>query len=205
MRQKTVLFIWALFVVACWKLSLRGSFGAHFVSFSCLSVVLPLIGAFLRARTSSAWSMGAWGLAHLTHLPITMGLPTYFATLSWSASSQKAKVALHVLLPLSCMLLFCLAAEKGSWPYALYWLIPVFLHFFPRAVICSALQSTFVAHAVGSVMWVLFVPMASSAWIGLIPVVAIERLAMASMGALIVGMLKMTEGFSFSVQSERIR
>lgn len=196
MRQKTSLFVWILLVLSCWKLTLHSSFGSHHISFSCLSIVLPLIGAFLSKRTSSLWSMSGWGLAHLAHLPITMGIPTFFATLSWGASSRRSQIALHILLPCLCMILFYFVAAPGSWPYALYWLIPVVLYFFPRSLPCSALQSTFVAHAIGSVIWAYFIPMSSSAWLGLIPIVAIERLAMATLAASMVWILKGVENLS---------
>ncbi len=39
-----------------------------------------------------------------------------------------------------------------------------------------ALASTFIAHAVGSVIWLYTVPMVASAWLALIPIVACERL-----------------------------
>ena len=44
----------------------------------------------------------------------------------------------------------------------------------------DALASTFIAHAVGSVIWLYTVPMTAAAWIALIPLVACERMLYAS-------------------------
>jgi hypothetical protein len=65
--------------------------------------------------------------------------------------------------------------------YSLYWLIPVGCYFIARTSIFSAaLASTFIAHAVGSVMWLYLQPTTAQYWLTLIPVVAAERLIFAS-------------------------
>jgi hypothetical protein len=42
------------------------------------------------------------------------------------------------------------------------------------------LGSTFIAHAVGSTIWIYTVPMTAQMWLGLMPLVAIERLCFAT-------------------------
>lgn len=44
-----------------------------------------------------------------------------------------------------------------------------------QSLFLTALGSTFIAHAVGSVIWCYTVPMTPAMWLGLIPVVALER------------------------------
>jgi hypothetical protein len=65
-----------------------------------------------------------------------------------------------------------------AWPYALYWLIPVVLYCLGnnKNNVYTALGSTFIAHAAGSIIWLYTVPMTSQQWLALIPVVAVERL-----------------------------
>jgi hypothetical protein len=84
---------------------------------------------------------------------------------------------LHLLLPIACMALF-IAHPVGSqaFIYSFYWLIPVVLYFIPhRSLFLTALGSTFIAHAVGSVIWCYTVPMTAGMWMGLLPIVALER------------------------------
>jgi hypothetical protein len=47
------------------------------------------------------------------------------------------------------------------------------------SVCCLALSSTFVAHAIGSLMWLYFLPTTPEYWMLLIPRVAIERIVFA--------------------------
>lgn len=92
-----------------------------------------------------------------------------------------------VMVPLVCMMLF-IGHHTTYAPYALYWLIPIALFFIEwiwqpqhtigrMSVIFPALSSTFIAHAVGSVIWMYVVPMTSLQWAALVPVVAVERIA----------------------------
>ena len=73
--------------------------------------------------------------------------------------------------------------------YAFYWLIP------PAAwalrligknnVFLISIQSTFVAHAAGSIIWLYTIPMSAAQWTLLIPLVAIERLTIAGCSTLV--------------------
>jgi len=67
-----------------------------------------------------------------------------------------------------------------AFAYSFYWLIPVVLYVLNyKNTFCKALTATFLAHAVGSIIWLYTVPMTSTQWLALIPVVAVERLVMA--------------------------
>ena len=164
--------------------AMLGSRGAHF---SCMAMVAPLMGAFFGAFP--AFGIVAmlimvrsvvWGVG------LTVGLPTLFATLSWHLSTARdqrmirlADFFLHVCVPVLSMIIFCAVTTGIACCYALYWLIPI-AGFMMRqngghSIFVQALTSTFVAHAVGSIIWLFVVPMTSAQWIALIPVVAIER------------------------------
>ena len=66
--------------------------------------------------------------------------------------------------------------------YALWWTIPIAAAILPKNLFLRSLGATFNQHAVGSVLFLYFVPgLANPAiWIALIPVVAVERLVFAS-------------------------
>lgn len=157
-------------------------FGSQMAFFSATNVCMPLSGAF----GGIAGGLGIFGarlfmrllfsqlcpLACLVHY-----LPGLAASLYWSST----RVIIRLALPLLCMILFIMhPVGMHAIPYACYWLIPIGLYFVRRkTVFLEALGSTFVAHAVGSVIWLYTVPMTAQMWWALIPVVAVERLLFA--------------------------
>jgi len=157
-------------------------FGSQMIWFSGVNSVLPLAGAF-------GGVMGA-GLVFLMrqvlHLIffktislsfLALCIPGLFASLYWSTHSA----LIRFFVPVACMGLFMVHPVGGqAFIYSLYWLIPVALYLFPqRSLFAQALGSTFVAHAVGSVIWCYTVPMTAAMWMGLMPIVLVERLLFA--------------------------
>lgn len=171
--------------------------GSQMIWFSGVNSVLPLSGAF----------GGAFGAAlvflirQLMHLIcfktvslsfLALCVPGFCASLYWAQPSPRLRPAsspieslfahaLHLLLPIACMALFIAHPIGGqAFIYSFYWLIPVVLYFVPhRSLFLTALGSTFIAHAVGSVIWCYTVPMTASMWLGLMPIVALERILFA--------------------------
>jgi hypothetical protein len=159
------------FVVGSWRMF-----------FSALNCVGPIAGSFL--GVSGSWMIyGLRTVVRLCTMGVTAaqllnGVPTlcaslYLATTHWAIACG---------LPLTCMVLFWLhPVGVAAAPYALYWLIPVAVFYVQsNNLFFKALGSTFVAHAVGSIIWLYTVPMTSAAWLALIPVVAVERLLFAT-------------------------
>lgn len=157
-------------------------FGSQAIWFSGINSVLPLSGAF-------GGSLGAslvFVVRQLLHFFffrtislkfLVFGIPGFFASLYWSTNH----IAVRLLLPLACMILFIVHPIGGqAFFYSFYWLIPVVLYFFPKkSLFLTALGSTFIAHAVGSVIWCYTVPMTATMWIALMPIVALERILFA--------------------------
>lgn len=154
-------------------------FGAHQKSISLASVFMPLTGLcagwvtpvitlvrslFSFATTGSYWSFFLY-------------VPSLFAAFAWRSRS----FFFHVITPLTCMVLFIMHPQGAGAPlYTLYWLIPVGIWLSgSRLLLSRALASTFVAHAVGSVVWLNAYNIPSATWITLIPVVLFERLLFA--------------------------
>ena len=105
-------------------------------------------------------------------------IPSLFASFYWTTNSKLYKV----LVPFICIILFVVhPVGRQAWLYSMYWIIPIALVFLSsKNIFYKAFGTTFVAHAIGSVLWVYFVPMTSAMFISLIPLVLVERLLFAS-------------------------
>lgn len=103
-------------------------------------------------------------------------MPLIFAARAF----MKRDILFSVVVPVVCMVLF-LSHKVGmfAWGYTLYWWIPVILYGASDTQWNRALTASFVAHAVGSVVWLYCGNIPAKLWWTLIPVVACERLLMA--------------------------
>ena len=193
-----------------WIGHIVGSYTAHFSLASCMPALIGyyggllgiLIAAFFSVISnistvgivSSLCSFGSLYLYNLSTIKIgkilAYTIPGMCAALCWANQSDKSsqlnkqkvvRYGVQVFLPLLCMVLF-IAHPVGfiAAPYSFYWLIPVGLTFFRPTIWRDALISSFVAHAVGSVIWIYMIPMSAAQWWGLIPVVLFERCAIAA-------------------------
>lgn len=161
-----------------------------FNSFLLLAIFAPVLAMLFRPRisTCAAWGFFVVKWILFGSMPITFGLPTTCACANWSLyrnnATRKQKIMrmfFSVLLPLLCIVLFILhpVGSKAS-IYSLYWLIPIIsyiLYFFIQSCLLVSLSSTFIAHAVGSVLWLYLVPTLPEKWLTLMPIVALERFA----------------------------
>jgi len=174
------------------------------MSFLLISFLAPLVGMVMRARRAVS-CIGIFFAAKwlLGIAPITFGLPTTCGTAYWSLwlggndnfKKKFMKFYLSVVLPLVCMLLFVLhPVGQRAFVYSFYWLIPIAAYgiqmFKGRSVLLISLSSSFIMHAVGSVMWLYFVPSVPEKWIALLPVVAVERLMITAAGIVVFAFLK---------------
>ena len=100
--------------------------------------------------------------------------PMMLAALYFGISKSK-KIILAI--PLLCMVLFILHPEgRQAWYFSLYWLIPIVCFFKKDRLVLNALGSTFTAHAIGSTAFLYAFNLKAPVWIGLIPVVFMERM-----------------------------
>ena len=104
-------------------------------------------------------------------------LPMVFAAYYFGTRQKH----LSIIVPLAAMALF-IAHPVGRevWYFSLFWTIPIIAKFFQKRLFLRSLGATFTAHSVGGALWIWTVPMPAEAWIGLIPIVIIERLLFAS-------------------------
>jgi hypothetical protein len=139
-------------------------------------MVIPVMGMFGLPITS-LFFISKIVFRIIRGLPIIAGttfyIPTYCA--AWSFASGHWFVWYGV--PLLCIMLFIIhPTGNQAWMYSMYWLIPLIVAYSNnRHIYAQALGSTFIAHAVGSVIWLYTVPMTTEQWIQLIPIVALER------------------------------
>lgn len=153
--------------------------------FSATHCFSPLLGIF---NHTAVWPfvflLRACGKTFFLHstanILLVYNIPSLCGALYFSliGTTLIRKLALCAI-PVSCMILFL--AHPTGWqaaPYALYWLIPIMTILVKHnSFFLHALGSTFTTHAVGSVLWLYTKSIPASVWLGLIPVVFIERLA----------------------------
>ena len=198
-NKKSFLII-TIFTVLFFAFSyLKFSFGlgSHKFFFSGINFLVPVVGAFLSLPVAVIFvgilffikKIALGGL-------ITFGLPTVIATITFSLIRKQlnqqsfliemSNFFFRVILPVMAIFLFVLhPIGQQAFIYSFYWLIPISLYFLQKfnihnSIFAQALTTTFIAHAVGSVMWLYFIPMTSVQWISLIPIVAVERLVFVS-------------------------
>jgi len=177
----------ALFATLTRLFSLAGIRIGHIVGtstsfFAGGSVMAPLAGVFGSVFECGALSaiyaaLSIWRGIPAGH-PGTYGIASFFAALYWA----KPSVWTRLVVPAACMLLFFLhPVGHDAFAYTFYWFVPMALYLLRRnSVYFNALGSTFVQHAVGSVIYLYSKPMAPQVWLELIPAVARERLLIAA-------------------------
>jgi len=110
--------------------------------------------------------------------PITVVrfFPMLFAALYFGSKRKDS-----AFIALACLALFWLHPIGNTvWFYALYWVIPLAAAFYKHNLFARSLGATFTAHSVGSVAFLYAFNLPAEVWIGLIPIVAIERFAFAT-------------------------
>lgn len=95
---------------------------------------------------------------------------------------KKHSTFFSFVIPAVCMALF-MNHSVGSqvfW-YSFFWFIPMILHFFAKEnIFASALQSTFLAHAIGSVVWLYVYGLQPQDFVLAAPFVLFERVVFAA-------------------------
>jgi len=158
----------------------------------CITVLLPsYLGSIFRERTKvflmTFIAKGYIGFS----IFYTLGLPTAAAAFSLKVSIEDKRslsFLINVIVPIVCMVLFAMHnVGSEAVMYSFYWFIPMVIHFINGLLnarfskyFLSALASTFVAHALGSIVYLYVMNTTPVIWNALIPVVAMERLAFSS-------------------------
>ena len=173
---------------------MKVSFYAHYsVGFSSAHCLAPLIGLFagasgacmlfgMRTIVQIFTYAKAASILSACHLP-TLAAAGYLSLISSQHTTSFYKRLFYALIPLSCIVLFCLqTSQTAACLYATFWFIAMATLCIPHTnLFVHCIGSTFTAHAVGSVLWLYFGPaMTPNMWINLMPLVVLERLLFAS-------------------------
>ncbi len=192
-RRITIAVLWASGVIGanCFKLSFI--IGSHAAFFSASQFLIPVAGYYGGLSTSILLMLGPacikalisgslpYGLA-VYHIPSFCGALYYRIYRTQAGKGQLyGKKLIGCMVPLVCMILFSgHSVGSQAWVYSMYWIIPIVTTCLPHTShFLQALGSTFTAHAIGSVIAVYSGTLTPSQWIGLIPIVAIERIVFA--------------------------
>jgi len=156
--------------------------------YSFFDFMAPTIGAFLTS---------IWGAVSVILIKIINALatgqsfdtttiirlfPLALAALYFGVKKYKLLVA---ALPLVCLVLFVIhPSGRQAWYFSLFWLIPLVAAFARRSLVLNSLGATFTAHALGSVAFLYAFNLPAEVWIGLIPIVFLERVMFAGGAAL---------------------
>lgn len=98
-------------------------------------------------------------------------LPMILAAVYFGLKGRKMAVIFPV-----CIILFLIhPIGQKAWLYPLIWLIPLAATFGKKRLILNSLGATFTAHAVGSTIFLYAFGLTPQVWLGLIPIVLIER------------------------------
>lgn len=152
--------------------------GSHAAFFSYATMAIPALGyehslfyVILYIFTKSLFSLSIPFVFFLRRLPLVV------ATLAL----QKKTFHFFVILPILAMMLFSIHPVGGQvFYYSWYWFIPIGCYFFVQDTMPSrALAASFIAHAIGSVIWLYLGQIPAHVWHGLIPLVIVERLIIA--------------------------
>ena len=188
--------------------------GTHSMFFSAFCIVGPISGGWLGIEEIFiAFVLSKFIFCTFTGVVpfLSTGVPTIAAAYCWRFyknsdfdNSGLKRFGINVILPLLCMILFVLHPSVGNgWIYSLYWLIPIVVYIVQESDLLQinsfliSVSSTFIAHCVGSVIWCYMMPMNSSAWLSLIPVVAVERLVFACAMTCVYILIQKSKSFNF--------
>jgi len=175
--------------------------GSHEAVLSGFSILGPLTGLY----GGAAFSITLFGLKSLffgivspTTLvcPVAWNLPSIAASLYWATKHR----FFALFLPLICIIAFIMhPVGLGAWEYSLFWFVPVLIYVTkPDNLFAHALASTFVAHGVGSVLWLYTAPLTSEQWLALLPLVVVERLVVATGMIIVCKSIAFLKGFLYN-------
>jgi hypothetical protein len=146
-------------------------------AFTLFELMAPIGGMFLGPLFGAVSAFFVtvvnvvFGHKSLDSLTLIMFLPPVMAAVYFGMKSKKMAWIFPV-----CIILFWLnPIGRQAWPYPLIWLIPFAATLGKKRLILNSLGATMTAHAVGSTIFLYTFPLPAAVWLGLIPVVFIER------------------------------
>lgn len=214
--KKRLLFIliFLLMIFIGNRINFSALVGAENQFFTLFQFFGPIAGGFLGPVFGIVTVLGAELLDFIvaskafTLINVVRLTPMLFA--AYYFGTEKRHIS--TIVPLIAIALFVLhPIGRQVWFFSLYWTIPIVIKVMPKKysdnVLLKSLGATFTAHSVGGAAWVWSVPMTAAQWVGLIPVVAVERLLFAAgiAGSYVIlntVLDKLTEKFKWSIPAD---
>ncbi len=182
------ILFFALFLVAgliAMRINFSQLLGAPNQFFTLFQFFAPIAGGFLGSTLGAIMVLVTQSvdfvlvgkqatLLNVARLFTLVAAAWYFGT----SGKQKWAAA----IPALAILLFAIhPVGTQVWYFAvMFWSIPILAKFFySENLLAKSLGATLTAHAVGGVLWLYTLPTTPEFWVGLIPVVAYERLLFA--------------------------
>ncbi|MBX9831072.1 hypothetical protein K2X40_03875 [Candidatus Babeliales bacterium] len=213
--KNTSLILFGILALVSFFVPISPILGSFKFTLTGVSTVFPLIGGLASLPYAALFIMTYGLFRALTAISITTtGIPLFFATMNWNIQTQAltnksrtinlARLFLQVVVPMICMALFVAhPVGRQAFVYSWFWLVPVALYTLEklniRGVFFTALSSTFIAHGIGTALWIYMVPMTAEQWIALIPVTLAERLVMAAASTLFFVLIKSMSAYLSSL------
>lgn len=149
------------------------------VRFTLFDLFAPIAGAFLgtflgiaSVLTMQVVNLVVHGVSNIDKGSLIRLVPTLFGV--WFFAKKEGKL---LIVPALSIIVFNLhPVGRTVWFYSLFWLIPFLV--WPareRFLIARSLGATMTAHSVGGAIWIWVFNLPANVWIGLIPVVILER------------------------------
>lgn len=176
-KHTTAAVLWTAVALLAVLIPIRPLVGEG-LPFTAFEFIGPLGGALFGAASGAIAAIGAKGIGAL----IAGGALTAFGltrllTPGAAAVYMDGRQRWILLVAIAAMIAFWLhPVGRQVWFIALYWLIPLAAWPLRTNLLARSLGATFTAHALGGALFIWLVPTTPALWIGLVPVIAIERL-----------------------------
>ena len=178
MTKRKILFLIIFIVLSAiaFKIPISKIVGSG-QNFTLFEFIGPLGGMFLGPLLGALSAFVVRGMNVITShqtldlLTAIRFLPVMLAAIYFGVRGKK----MAIIFPICIILFLAHPIGQKAWLYPLVWLIPFMVTFGKKRLILNSLGTTFTAHAVGSVIFLYAFGLTPQIWIGLIPVVFIER------------------------------
>lgn len=152
-------------------------------TFTLFDSFAPIAGAFIGNTLGAVGVVAMQGLNFLWHgsNEVDLGFLIRLITPIFAVLYFGRKSNVNIIVPLLAIIAFNLhPIGRSVWFYSIFWLIPIICYFYQeKSLVAKSIGSTFIAHAVGGALWIWAFNLPAQVWIGLIPVVIIERILFA--------------------------
>ncbi|MBI2548517.1 hypothetical protein HYW21_04155 [Candidatus Woesearchaeota archaeon] len=185
-KKIAFIFLFLIMALVAMRINFSSLVGAKNQFFTLFQFFGPIAGSILGPFVGILTVLGAEVVdffivgKEATFINLIRLTPMLFAAYYFGSKSKK----FATFIPIMAIAVWMLhPMGRQVWYFSLYWTIPLIIRLLPQKYAqnlgLKSLGATFTAHAVGGAVWIWSVPMTAEQWIGLIPVVAYERLLFA--------------------------